>query len=503
MSATPQVVTVVVESSDSGVETRYLSTHGYVSGRTDTPASQVFLPRLKDTIEYSIEVGCQLWGNSGSKISFGVIDVDNTDGAIDVWLGEEWRDRTITIRRGLSTDDFSSHDIVAIALIDKLSAPDIYTMRFTLRDKSALLDIPLQTDVYPSLLLAPSLVGTPRPICIGNCYNVPALMVDSAMLDYDVHDEAFFLIDDVKDQGVSLSPSSEWDVSIDSNVNGFRFNEGNNPAGKVTVDVQGAYAGSALIERLPDVLDYIIQKSNGAVTTAEIDSYSVTTLDFWTGHSLCYYGRDSTTISNVLTQVLDSYSGWWYFDRFGMLKVGRLEAASTATRLTLNDINIIGEISLKFDEASGISNSISCARNWSPHGDSDIAGSLMVDAVGRRRAERLKAPYTVISNPAHSFHASYQFAVGASPIKTLLSDQLSAQTEIDRISNDLYRGENYFYTVTAAIEGSLAYELEPGDSVLLQTDRFGLSAGQQLLVVGVKTRLLSSLVELTLWGFGP
>lgn len=503
MSATPQVVTVVVESSNSGNETRYISTQGYVSDRTDTPSSQVFLPRLKDTIEYSIEVGCQLWGNSGSKISFGVIDVDNTDGALDSWLSEEWRDRTITIRRGLATDDFASHDIVAIALIDKITVPDFYTIRFTLRDKSALLDIPLQTDLYPYRLLAPSLEGTPRPICIGRCFNIPAVMVDSAMLDYDVHDEPFFMIEEVKDQGVYLSPSAEWDVSVDSNINGFRFNEGNNPAGKITADVQGAYAGSALIERLPDVLDYIIQKSNGAVTTAEIDTYSVSTLDFNTGYTVCYYGRDSTTISNVLTQVLDSYSGWWYFDRFGMLKVGRLELASTATRLTINDINIIGDISLRFDEGSGVSSSISCMRNWSPNADSDIAGSLMVNPDTRRRAETLKAPFTTVSNNVLSFHPSYAFARSAAPIKTLLSARLVAQYEVDRISDDLYRGENYFYSVTTAIEGSLAYEIEPGDSVLLQTDRFNLSAGKHLLVVGVKTRLLSSLVELTLWGRGP
>ena len=42
MSATPQVVTVVVESSNSGNETRYISTQGYVSDRTDTPYLKFF-----------------------------------------------------------------------------------------------------------------------------------------------------------------------------------------------------------------------------------------------------------------------------------------------------------------------------------------------------------------------------------------------------------------------------------------------------------------------------
>lgn len=502
MSAIPQVVTIVVEGNDSSVETRYVSTHGYITNDSDSPSSQVFLPRLRDSVEYSIEVGCQIWGNSGSKISFGTIDIDNTDGELDSWLSEQWRDRTITIRRGLVNQSFSAHDLVAIAIIDKISAPDFYTIRLTLRDKSALLDIPLQRNLYPSLLLAPSLEGTPRPICIGDCFNIPGVLVDSAMLDYDVHDDEFFSIEAVKDQGVYLSPSDEWDISIDSNVNGFRFNEGNNPAGKITADVRGAMVGTSLIERLPDVIDYVINKSGGAVTTSEIDSYTVENLDFSSGYTICYYGRDSTTISNVLTQILDSYSGWWYFDRFGMLKVGRLEEPSTAVRLEINDINIVGDISIKFDEASNLSSKIGYGRNWSPHGDSDIAGSLMTETSLRNLAESLKNQYKIISATVTSYGQSYGFAIDAEPIKTLLSTGIPAQLEIDRI-RDLYSSDKYFYTVPVAIEGSLAYELEPGDSVLLRTDRFGLSAGKQLLVVGVKTRLLSSVVELTLHGSGP
>lgn len=504
MSATPQVVTIVIESQLSGIETQYLSTEGYITSSTDTPQSRVFLPRLKDSIEYSIEVGCHLWGNSDSKISFGVIDIENTDGALDSWMNEEWRDRTITIRRGLSNENFSAHEIIAIVVIDKISAPDLYTLRFTLRSKEALLEIPLQKSMYPALTFAPSLEATPKPICIGQCFNIPGLLVDSATLDYDVHDDEFLAIDDVKDQGVSLNPSEEWDISIDSSIHGFRFNEGNNPAGKITADVRGAHVGGNLINRLPEVINYLVERSDGVVPTSDIDTYSVNTIDALAPYNICYYGRDATTISSVLSQVMDSYCGWWYFDRFGMLKVGRLEQPSASTVLEVNDINIIGDISIRFDDANGLSNSIAAVKNWSPNTDSDIAGSLLVDATGLQTAERLKRPYQVISTSVPTIHPSYSFAIGAEPIKTLIADESSAQSEIDRIAGDfLFSNEKYFYTVQVAIEGSLAYELEPGDSVLLKTDRFGLSAGKSLLLLAVKTRLLSSVVELTLWGDGP
>ena len=502
MSQQHQIVSIVISTEQSGIETRYISTGGYITKNGDTPDSQVFLPRLKDSIEYSIEVGCHIWGNSDSKISFGTIDIDNTDSELDSWLNETWRDRTIVIRRGLYDQSFSLHSIIAIALIDKISAPDLYTLRFTLRSKEALLEIPLQRNVYHALTFAPALEGTQKPVCIGECFNVPGLLVDSANLDYDVHDDEFFSIDSVKDQGVILSPSSEWGLSIDSTVNGFRFNEGNNPAGKITADVRGAMNGSGLIERLPDVINYLIDKSDGIISQSEIDVYSVNQLDMQAAYNLCLYLRDATTISSALTQFLDSFCGWWYFDRFGMLKVGRLQDPSSTYVLELNDINIIDNINIEFDAASGLSNSIGCEKNWSVHTDSDIAGSLLVDSVGLDRAERLKNVYNVVTSSASSINQSYSFANSASPINSLISDVTFAQTEINRLTS-LFSYEKYFYTVVAALEGTLAYELSPGDTVLLKTDRFGLSAGKRLLLISVKARLLSSVVELVLWGDSP
>ncbi len=168
-NTTPQVVTVQI----SGDPIRYVSTQGFVSKSTDTPASTPFLPRITGVITYSREVGCTAWANPSNRVAVGAFDLIDTDGKLDSWLTEQWRDRTLTIRRGLATEAYDDHAHVAFAVAERPVMPDFYTLRTSLRDKGALLEIPAQQNFYPALIQAPTLEGTPLPICIGNCEGVP------------------------------------------------------------------------------------------------------------------------------------------------------------------------------------------------------------------------------------------------------------------------------------------------------------------------------------------
>lgn len=498
MSA-PLVVTVAI----AGGTARYVSTQGYVSAAADTPASTAFLPRIRGAIRYDRSVGCSVWGNSHSVAAVGSIDLDNTDGALDSWLAEEWRDRIVTIKRGLATSAYSALDLIAYAVVDRVSMPDLYTLRIGLRDKGALLDVALQTAVYGVIASVPTLEGTHKPILIGECEGVPLTLVHGTNLDYDVNDEALFALDEVTDQGVILTEGAQWEDGAGS-VYGVR--RLTNPAGKQVCKARGcAKAGPTLIEQLPDVLDELLSRS--PVSTSDQHATSADDLDTATSYKLCYFGRDGTTISNVLTQVMDSFTGWWFFDRLGLLKVGRLLDPGTydpldpeyAGLIQLDDITIVGGIRIRLDEARGLSDSVAAERNWSPHKEGEIAG--YVHATAPDRAARIAGEYQVRKG-VNTLHGTYAQAVDAPPIKTLLSDEADGQTEADRIT-DLYSTERYFYDLTAALEGSDAYELEPGNVVVLTSDRYGLSAGKALVVVSVRTNLMSSLVQLTLWGEGP
>jgi hypothetical protein len=499
MSTVPQVVTAAISAPTTGMgAAEWLSTQKFVSESTDTPANTVFEPRLTGRVTYTRKVSCVLWDRSNADASIGYIEINNTDGSLDYWFSQTWRDRTVVLKRGLATVAYNDHDTVVRAIIDGILSPDWHTIRLVLRDKSALLDVPLQTQLYNALPFAPGLEGTPRPVCFGDCFGVPLTLVDAALLDYEVNDGPYVTIDQVTDQGVVLTENNQWTESPESGVFGVR--RLTNPAGKQVCQVRGTGTGSVVIENLDDVIDFLLARTEVPLT--DVNHYSVDALQAAANYQLAYWGRDSATVAQVMTMVMDSFCGWWYFDRLGELRVDRLKTPVATPAVELNSINLIGDIRIQLDTAQGLSDGIGVRKNWSPHSESEIALSLLViGATDLPDAERLRQPFTVIRG-VNTLHPTYSASVGADPIPTLISNSTDGTSEINRIT-ELFEQENYFYFCAAAIEGALAYELEPGETALLEFDRFGLTEGKTLLVTEVETDLLSSVVKLKLWGPGP
>lgn len=503
MASVPRIVTVeLLPGAVTGATPEYISSQGLTTGATATPASTSFMSRLKSVISYTRNVNCVVWGKEKSSGTLGAIDIINTDRKLDRWLADVWRDREVVMKRGLQTDNYEDFIELARAVIDKLSAPDWYTMRLGIRDKGALLDAALQQDQYPYLVFAPSLEGTPRPICIGECEGVPLTQVNSAQLQYDVHDDVPFSIDEVTDEGVILNeypanPDGEWELDVSSDVHGIKRVSNPVQNGKQVAKVRGAQSGSVLIERLPDVIQYLLGRS--VVDPADVDTYSIDALDLALPFKLCLYDRSGIQISQALTQFLDSFLGWWYFDREGKLRVGRLEEPTGDPSFEITERNLIGGFTPTFDEAKGLSDTVAYARNWSPHKDGEVAGSVY--AYEPTRAQRIISPYQT-KKGVYLLHRSYRHAVGAPPIMTLLSDPDDAQALAD-YATLLYQQERYFYSGEVRLDIDFAYTLEPGAVCLVTLDCFGFNAGRKLLVKQVTTDPLSGRTGLVLWGAAP
>jgi hypothetical protein len=86
-----------------------------------------------------------------------------------------------------------------------------------------------------------------------------------------------------------------------------------------------------------------------------------------------------------------------------------------------------------------------------------------------------------------------------SGIATLWNSQEDCQTLADELTS-IYSQLRKFYRVSAFLSRAEAYALKIGQTVSLESSRFGMSAGTKLLVVGISRRPLSNLVTLRLWG---
>lgn len=259
---------------------------------------------------------------------------------------------------------------------------------------------------------------------------------------------------------------------------------------------------AVLIQRLPDWLTELCITQTVDFVAADLDSAgTITDLDTATTYTLALYTDDSSmTVRQALTATLDSYGGGYFFDRAGQLKVGRLIDPSTGTSvLTLDDTNLQGRVDVVMDAAPGLSDTWAGQKNYAPHTTTDIAGSILNTALGAQ----LQQEFLAVRKTTAAFANAYRHARGAEQIETLLSNAAQVQSEANRFGA-LYTVVRWFYTFNAFLEDVAAYSLEPFQVITVKTDRYNLTSqfgiGTKLLVVSVRSRFLSNLVQIVAWG---
>jgi hypothetical protein len=84
-------------------------------------------------------------------------------------------------------------------------------------------------------------------------------------------------------------------------------------------------------------------------------------------------------------------------------------------------------------------------------------------------------------------------------INTLLAYKSDAMAEVARLLTQ-YKTRRDMYQVTIRVDAALAQILDIGKIVTLQVPRFGMSAGKNFLIIGIRTNMRGYQFELTLWG---
>ncbi|MBK8006745.1 MAG: hypothetical protein IPK12_23435 [Gemmatimonadetes bacterium] len=220
---------------------RYATT-GFATRPTDTPASTYFDGRIRQ----AADVARFLFGagtTSGrSRTGYGDLVLANGDGGLDGLLLYGLSGRAITIRRGVMGAAYpSAWQTVLVATMEQPEAQgDSLVIR--IRDKAADLETPFQatkyagTNTLPDGLegVATDLLGKPKPVAYGECTNVPAILVNSAKLIYQVADAALASISAVYDRGIRLGEN------LDSWGAGASLGTGTDLLQKIATGVYGA-----------------------------------------------------------------------------------------------------------------------------------------------------------------------------------------------------------------------------------------------------------------------
>ena len=450
-----------------GVEvTRYLSSIGYVSEPTDTPANTHYQARISGGFSFSRSLDLS---GSGGDISSGDLELDNTDGALDAWLDDIWAMRTIKLWLGSADWPKSQFVQVFSGTVEDIAPKDRYHLSIKLRDVLAPLNTQISTAVVggtgdnKSALL---------PIALGEVFNVePLLLSTTGSQVYRVGLGAVESIIEVRDNG--------YPVSVSKNAAAGTFTLTNQRYGQITCDVQGAKVNGAYRNDVGGLIEWV------ATTLGDGTKLDASAID-----------------SSALAAFRAAHTqpvGLWIPDRANRLETMQQLAASIGATVTATPLGAVRVVQPAFGTPSRsigpaqmvegtfapagrpkIHGAIQLAgcRNWTPQDKSALAASIATASLPILEDEWI---YSTASDA--TVVADYRQTTSPEPVETLLVSETDLAAEAAR-RLALWKVPRTVFKFDAYAD---LLDLELGDTINLTHPRLGLSGGSVALVVGLET----------------
>lgn len=502
------LVNLYVYSVDDEAEVvRRLSSRPFIATLPESPPSKaVYDDRLIGSPTISRRLGQAFIGEADA--SWGSIDIDNTDGALDDWLDDYWDGRRVDVMLGDWSWDYS--DFIGVGLVFVGVAADIQvrddnSVALTIRGKRDLLDRPVQTELISGTGTAND--GEPWPLLYGYCYNVEPRLIDEATLKFVVHHGTQMNstgTNEVRDNGLPVGShtkngtTSSWDGT---------FTLGQDQVGRITCDFRGGRDQTGTVcQWISQILRELIEY-RGVLDASEIDS------SFWTRlhdeetefHRAGIYIRDRMTLAEVLQLFSGSMRIWYGFSRTGLLTGGIFrtpaDAGDSVMTIEADDvaqrgIRHVGRI------LPATSVRVGYLKNWTVQDPDSLA-----EGVGAAERAKWSQPYQGIVTDTNDRPAIDQHLLAVEPplVDTLLAIEgginYGAVGEAraymgSELVPGLWSDQRDLYEVDTFAVG---FDLELGDKLTLDYPRFGFDGGADAIVVGITLRLLSKTTTLELW----
>ncbi|PWC54375.1 hypothetical protein TSA6c_00480 [Azospirillum sp. TSA6c] len=515
--------------SDAGAEVVHRwSSAGFTTRPDDTPANTVYEPRVIDPGNWEAHLfsGYQTRGRSDSAA--GAVEINNADGALDALWSQGWG-RPIRILVGPDTAaDLSDFTLIQTNTSVGVERVGRTRLRILMQDKQSLIADRVMNDnkflgtnsgATGVEGLPEDLKGKPKPRLYGECASLPVPQANSSAVVHQISDSrvSAITVQAVNDRGVAItagttygslssllssSPTAgTYNAYLGSSSDGAYIKFGSSPAGAVTVN---ATEGTNASDRTVAQCVKRILKGPGLLTDSDLDLSSFTSLDAANSSIVGYWsGIDDDTVGNAVDALCASIGAFWRVKEDGTISVGRLEAPDPGSSvLTLSDGDG-GEILTDGFELQPSADTdhgtppwrilVDYARNFYVFNDADFAGAV-TDQTTRNR---LKQEYARTA-PAESATLRSKHPLSKEFVATtLLRSASAAATERDRLAA-LYQTEREI--VVCPLSVTVAYQVALNNTVTLQSDRFGWSAGKSFRVIGRIHEYATSKITLILWG---
>lgn len=305
------------------------------------------------------------------------------------------------------------------------------------------------------------------PLSFGECHNVPALLVDSAMLEYKLHSGYIERIIEVRDNGVP--------VNFTALPERGSFRLITSPAGVITASVQGdisdVYRNTAakLIERLATGFGKVADR----FTAADIDTDNFAEFDAAHQQPMGIYLEDRANVLEVCQQLAASVGAQVCMSRNVKLRILKVQLPPVGTSIVITPDDMVRK-SLEIVERPVVTASVKLgfARNWTLQ---DNINTAIPDMHKKLFAQEWLTQTRVDASVA----SAYRLHEEPRQEDTLLLRLVDAELEAERRLN-LRKVQRTVFRFTGFAN---MLDVELGQAVTLVHPRFGLSAGKQGIVI--------------------
>lgn len=440
----------------SGVETTL-----YLSSRTyeDTVAQRVYQPRV---IGNSVNITERISLDGNGSISFGDVEFQNNDGALDGWLDYVWTNRAIAAYIGDVTWLRSDFRTIFTGITENLDSKSNQTLNAKVRDKLEQLNGPI-TDT--------KLGGTTAnkdkiiPLTFGEVHNIAPLLTNPATLEYQFHDGNSERIIEVRDNGVPVGHSA--------NLANGKFTLSATPAGQITASVQGDNDGT-WNETVADNIERIVTGYGEAAnrfTSGDIDTSNFSTFDAANQQTVGVHIDGKANILRVCNDLADSVGAQMTMSREGLLRLITivLPPSSTVMDITKNDI-VEKTFTIVERPAVEAAVKIGYAKNWR------IQSNLETGIPPEHKDMFAREWFTEEQEDA-SVKSIYKLSGEPEQVDTYLQDEADAAAEATRRLT-LKKTQRTLYSFRGRPRLS---ELELNDGITVTHSRYGLTSTPALV----------------------
>lgn len=423
---------------------------------------------------------------SGSpSISFGSVDIVNTNGIHDDFLMYVWNKRPIKLYLGDPSWPKSDFVLIFDGLVQELTAPDETTISLTLFDKLQRLNDPISEKTLADTTYSQNTQDNVLPLQFGESFNIQPLYIDNGSTGntgkvYMVHDGAISGLIEVRDNGVP--------ISVIANDSLGTFELLTQPVGTITCSAQGKtpYANtvSGIISQI--VTNYGTVENRFSTNDLSFDSFTNTS-------KVGLHCADRKNILEACTEIAKSVSANLVCPAIDVnngvvsnskLKLVEFKVPSGTPKYNLNDNNMVIN-TLSISEMFPVKPSIKLGYCKNYTVQTTVSGGV---------------------NPASKFDQDYIYSTSVDTVKqalyrdsgTILEEQtlLLVTSEADaEAAKRLALWKEQRYVVSATYLPHLMF-VQLGDVVGITSARFGLSEGKLGMVYSVNRDWITGLVQI-------